>query len=393
MHAMKYFTRSVLLALGILSSTAVRGGEAPVLENQAIGIRLDATSGLPSRIETRLGGSKRQWLLAPARVTVRNETTSSSALLGRTAGDSWQRYGEVLVGSAPLAGLPLKAVQQWSSRSNAAVWEIDFRGDAKRTAHEVTLELPLLSEDSRIFTPTERGVMDIGAYPTFEGLPYAANGWDTGQSWVLPLVSVFDRRSDHAITIALPADENIPHARFDWFDAKTLRLTLAHRGMGGGQPSPLTLLLFAHAADYRAALGAYSDAFPTFFRSPMPRGSYEGTFWYHHIQDHPATDEMARQSVRFIWSSFWFTHLGEYLPDAREWQPYTYAKWRKLGETMTDARIQAFVREMHQRGIGTYAYFNVTDYLPALGYLTPLRPASAWHHRKPYQGDLLPFEV
>ena len=94
----------------------------------------------------------------------------------------------------------------------------------------------------------------------------------------------------------------------------------------------------------------------------MPRGPYEGTFWYHHIQDHPAPEEMARQSVRYIWSSFWFTHLGEYLPDAQPWEPFTYAKWWKLAETMTDEKIRTFVRTMHERGIGTYAYFNVTEY-------------------------------
>jgi hypothetical protein len=32
------------------------------------------------------------------------------------------------------------------------------------------------------------------------------------------------------------------------------------------------------------------------------------------------------------------------------------------------------------------------DYLPALAYLTPLRPAAAWNFRKPYHGDLLQFE-
>lgn len=24
---------------------------------------------------------------------------------------------------------------------------------------------------------------------------------------------------------------------------------------------------------------------------------------------------MARQNIRYVWTSFWFTHLGEYLPD------------------------------------------------------------------------------
>ena len=71
---------------------------------------------------------------------------------------------------------------------------------------------------------------------------------------------------------------------------------------------------------------------------------------------------MARQKVRYIWSSFWFTHLGEYLPDEKEWMPYTYAKWWKLGQTMSDEKIRTFIRPMHEHGIGTYAYFNVTEY-------------------------------
>ena len=537
---MKHLLAGVLAALGILCATEACRGAALGLESPTLNMSLDPASRLPTSLETRVRGSKRPWLANPVRLAVRNEVSSAKASVGNAEGAAWQRRAGLLVGSGKLAGLPLTAVQQWSSRSNALVWEIDFLGDEARAAHEVTIELPLLAEGLQVFTPTERGVMEIASYPTFQGLPYATIGWETGRSWVLPLASVLDPKSDHAITIALAADANIPHLQFDWFDGKTLRLTLAHRGMGGGLPSKLTLMLFGHAADYRAALRAYSDAFPSYFRSPLPRGRYEGTFWYHHIQDHPPLDEMARQSVRYIWSSFWFTHLGEYLPEAREWEPYTYAKWWKLGETMSDAKIQTFVQTMRTNGIGTYAYFNVTeyggaggktgdtaeaarilrekfanalvkdatgndiptwegamamnpgsgyslwpfledqvrrhlarlpevegfvidrldwasqldyahddglsmigerpaenlavpiaeavrgvaalshaagkrvfvnqfyrievlrdvdgvchenDYLPALGYLTPLRPASAWHHRQPYQGDLLPFEV
>ena len=52
---------------------------------------------------------------------------------------------------------------------------------------------------------------------------------------------------------------------------------------------------------------------------------------------------MARQSVRYMWSSFWFTWLGDYLPDAAEWEPFTYARMWKLGEKMSDAKINAFI--------------------------------------------------
>src|SRR5208282_4585859 len=132
----------------------------------------------------------------------------------------------------------------------------------------------------------------------------------------------------------------------EWLAGGTLRMTMGHRGMGGGKPSPLRILLWTHAADYRSALGVYAGRFPAHFKPPMPRGKYEGAFWYHHIHDHPDFAEMARQKVRYIWSSFWFTHLGEYLPDEKEWFPYTYANWWKLGQTMTDDKINAFIHDM-----------------------------------------------
>ena len=122
-------------------------------------------------------------------------------------------------------------------------------------------------------------------------------------------------------------------------------------------------ILFAtHAADYRSVLAAYAGRYPAYFEAPMPRGDHEGAFWYHHIQEHPDFTEMLRQNVRYIWSSFWFTHLGEYLPKEKEWFPWTYAKWWSLGKMMSDKQINAFIDEMHRHGIAMYAYFNVTEY-------------------------------
>jgi hypothetical protein len=171
-----------------------------------------------------------------------------------------------------------------------------------------------------------------------------------------------DPKTDHALTVALPPDSNIPHLQVEWIAAKVLRLTLGHRAMGGGKTSRLRLLFYSHPADYRGTLKAYSDDFPAYFKPVMPRGGDEGAFWYHHIQDHPDFAEMARQNVRYLWSSFWFTHIGEYLPDEKEWFPYTYAKWWKLGQTMSDEKINAFIHDMRAHGISVYAYFNVTDY-------------------------------
>ena len=162
--------------------------------------------------------------------------------------------------------------------------------------------------------------------------------------------------------MALPPNVNIPHLQFEWIGGRILRLTLAHRGMGEGKASSLRLLFYSHPADYRSALKAYSDEFPEYFEPPLARGHAEGVFWYHHIQDHPDYAEMARQHVRYMWSSFWFEYLGNYMPEGPEWAPYTYACSWKLGQKMSDEKINAFIAEMQQHGIGIFAYFNVTEY-------------------------------
>lgn len=68
---------------------------------------------------------------------------------------------------------------------------------------------------------------------------------------------------------------------------------------------------------------------------------------------------------------------------------------RRVAELSHAAGKRVFVNQFYRvevlRDVDGICHEN--DYLPALAYLTPLRPVSAWHHRKPYQGDLLPFEV
>ncbi len=300
-----------------------------------------------------------QWLHGPVQVRVRNEASGAvSALESKLTPIST----ELSPTQHTLDTLGLSVTEQFLPTERGMAWDLRFSGQGPRAGHEVTIELPLLTEQQQIFTPSERGIMALAAYPTFAPAAYAKNAYGDGRCYMLPLVSVFDPHADTAVTIALPADSNTPHLQIDWQNAKTLRLRLGHRGMGAGKPSSIRLLFYTHPADYRAAIRMYSDDFPRYFRPALPRGPYEGAFWYHHIHNHPDFEEMARQNVRYIWTSFWFTHLGEYLPDSPQWAPYTYSKWWSLKERMSDDRINAFIREMHDQKIGVFAYFNVTEY-------------------------------
>lgn len=307
----------------------------------------------------RVARQVQQWLQGPVRVEIRNEVD------GKTA--SFEVKPTTLPADSALPkrvldALGLSVTERFSATERGMAWNFEFTGQGPRVGHEVTIELPVLTGQRQVFTPGERGIMALSAYPTFVPVPYGTMGWSDGRCYVLPLVSVLDPQADTALTVAVPADDNIPQMQVDWQNAATLRLRLGHRGMGGAKSSVLRLLFYTHPADYRAAIKVYSDEFPRYFRPVQPRGPYEGAFWYHHIQDHPDFDEMARQNIRYIWTSFWFTHLGEYLPDAPQWEPYSYASWWKLKEPMSDVKINAFTAQMHAQKIGVFAYFNVTEY-------------------------------
>ncbi|MBN2210557.1 MAG: hypothetical protein JW709_04100, partial [Sedimentisphaerales bacterium] len=267
------------------------------------------------------------------------------------------------ISSHQLDEVDLTATVCWRTDIHGLVMELATNGAKKRVGHEVVVDLPVLQGRQEIFTPSDRGVVLLAAHPSLKPTQYGEfAGYATLRHYVLPLASAFDINNDKAITVALAPTENIPHLQIEWIDAKILRLGMKHRAMGENKASSLSLRFYTHAADYRSAIKAYSDEFPRYFKPVLPRSEYEGPFWYHHIQAHPDFEKMARQNMRYIWMSFWFTHLGEYLPEESEWAPYTYASWFRLGEMMSDEKIRAFVREMHQHGIGAYAYFNVTEY-------------------------------
>jgi hypothetical protein len=342
------FLKAALIPAAALSVEPLLRGmatEAATVQCGDLKATLSA-EGIPVRIESGPAGARRVWTDSAAYVSVRNEVTQVSAS---------PEGGQI-------AALSLKCTSRWSSSGHGLVWDLLLEGSGKRAGHEVTIDLPVLSPGLRIFTPSNDPEAEVNAQPTYRPVPYATMGWATGSAYVLPLVTVLDPQSDQALTVALPPNVNVPHLQVEWIGGQVLRLTLGHRGMGGGKASPLRLLFYAHPADYRCALKAYSDEFPEYFESPLPRGHAEGVFWYHHIQDHPDFAEMARQHVRFMWSSMWFAYLGDYMPEGPAWAPYTYGHWWKLGQMMSDEKIRAFIAGMGQHGIGIYGYFNLTEF-------------------------------
>ncbi len=246
------FLKTALAAASITASPLLKGipAENHLVESGDLEATIGA-DGIPARIQSGSGPSQRLWLASAPTLTVTNEVSSVS---DSPDGDR-------------IKALDLAFSSQWSSSRFGLVWDLSFLRSGPRTGHEVTIDLPLLSPELRIFTPSNDPEYQVSHRPTYRPVAYATMGWYSGQAYVLPLITIQDPRADQALTVALPPDVNIPHLQFEWIGGRILRLTLSHRGMGQGKPSPLRLLFYSHAADYRGALKAYSDEFPGILQS------------------------------------------------------------------------------------------------------------------------------
>jgi uncharacterized repeat protein (TIGR03803 family) len=338
-------------------------GDTFSFEGREFKLALDQNTGLPQQISTFRArpSASREWLHQAVQLTVRNQNSGAMGVPGPQAKRGVPGFGLAYL-RGTLSGLSLVLTQQWSVVRDGILWQCTLSGTNARAGHDIILDFPILAPGLKIFTPTDYGTMDLDSHPSYQAPWYGGQGFDPGNTFTLPLVSVMDPAADCGLTIALPADHILPGFQVVWEDRRLLRFTFYNRAMGGDRPSVLKVLFLSHAADYRDALDKYVRLFPEYFNPGLPRGNSEGTFYYHHIQNHPELEEMARQQVRFLWSSFWFTHMGEFLPPANIWKPYTFTNLWQFGELMSDQRIRSFTQDLKAAGVGTYAYFNVNEW-------------------------------
>ncbi len=347
-----------------------RGGTSDIryIQGSAITCGIDENSGSLCLIESNVGGKTHMFMNGPVTVSVRNEYTNANFLSSaapKITGSDTVAVRKVF--RSKEVGDTLTVTERWSSSESGVSVEFGFEGTGEQAGHEVTLDFPILSPDSYVFTPSERGILSVAVNPSFRPTPYANTSFNESmRHYVLPLVSVFDPGSDTAVTIALPPDSNIPALQMEWMDGKILRIRLGHRGMGQESPSSFKILLYGHEADYRSVIKAYSDDYPEYFQPVIEDGAHDGAFYYHYITNHPPFDEMARQNIRNIWAGhFWSPYFGEFMPEETEWYPLHYTDKTipaLYHQKMGDTRMNEFIHEMLAHGIGTFAYFSMTEY-------------------------------
>ena len=120
--------------------------------------------GFPIRIQSGSGGSERVWLESIPTLSVTNEVTGVSD--SPTGGQ--------------IKALGLGVTSKWLSSQYGLIWDLSFTGPGKRTGHEVTIDLPVLSPGIKIFTPSNDPEFLVSARPTYRPVNYAHMGWGYG---------------------------------------------------------------------------------------------------------------------------------------------------------------------------------------------------------------------
>ena len=110
-----------------------------------------------------------QWLQGPIRIEVRNEVNGIKASF--ESKPTLIPANEATAAHA-LDALGLSVTERFSATERGMAWDLEFSGQDARAGHEVTIELPLLTEQRQVFTPGERGLMALAVYPTFKPVEY-----------------------------------------------------------------------------------------------------------------------------------------------------------------------------------------------------------------------------
>lgn len=334
------------------------------IENANITSCIDSKNGRLTGLHSVGVGTEKEWLSGSWEISFTNTQSGEKIVLDSQL-DSKSLDTISFKLNKPSSGF--WGTAKWNKTREGVRYNLSVNKEGERTEYSCRISIPVNGKSCYGFASTQSGVFEL------KEMPLSINYGGVNGA-IMPLMSILDTSSDQALTVAVAADCFLPKIKM-YLTEDTLRFDFSHFGLGVSKPVEIALVFYSHAVDYRAALKAYSTDFPRWFRSPLTRNPhYEGAFWYHHIMEIPDKEELFRQNVRAIWSSFYFEVIGQFLPmrdEGDEWYPYTYSRtWSRqkyagtdpIKEKMTYNRIRSFTDSLKNMGIAHYAYFNYNEY-------------------------------
>jgi SSS family solute:Na+ symporter len=192
-------------------------------------------------------------------------------------------------------------------------------------------------------------------------------GTSVDDSFTIPLVTAMRDADDTAFTLLLSPEDLTPELLLR-IDGSAVTLARLFQRLDPSathvQPLQFTMMLRAHAADWRPALKFWADAFPSFVLPHVPDVSqFDGLGGYSWIAPNNAS---YAQSVGF--KTNWDLS-GTFMPYDGLFAPYQ-SSWLNLGPinaglpqyNVTYALIEDFYQKVQAAGLNSLSYFDVGNW-------------------------------
>lgn len=260
--------------------------------------------------------------------------------------------------------------------------------DYPGTAH-VYLVVPVLGQDRSVFFPQNEAPLEP---EDFHHLRYIYGGdqfrSELGRALSLPLVTFYRRGSGAGITCASPAGAPVPAIWYSMFhEAEKISFVLRHVNfrLDRHHPVEVRLHLLSHGDGYKEGLSWYRNRYRQYFTVKNEAVyKHEGAMLCS-CQLHKDESIKVWKSQGFSWQELHanlFPFYGVYSPGEEEWEPLTtkhcvrtldldrlaglnprgleYDVLPNYGneERMSKEKIRAYIRKLHQNGVGAFIYIN-----------------------------------
>ena len=205
----------------------------------------------------------------------------------------------------------------------------------------------------------------------------------------IPMATVFDETADIGFTFSGHIEMPLPPLRFRTSPANSMA-TLDRKiiKLAPGESRHVRSYMLCHAGCWRPGLAWVREKFSRFFMIPEDQvASTHGCFVTTSIGDESLCRQFVREGVKNVELHYDYPHLGKYCPDGEPWTTAVDDKWVVVKKTTdpqapeedapyeqivdymkgvvkavgTVDRTRRFIRELKNRGISLFYYFQATE--------------------------------
>ncbi|MGQ9823322.1 MAG: hypothetical protein ACUVQK_15830 [Thermogutta sp.] len=269
------------------------------------------------------------------------------------------------------SGRACRSVETFTMEADCLTWQVRIEGED--AAWSTPIETRLTTSRPETFrvwaawgagpAPTKFGWNDPLVPRPWDDLRLVYGGSAHSDPWAmsLPLVTLLSQGEDSALSLVCSPEDVTLDAFVAVSRSGEVVFTRDKLRISSRRPVQFTMHLVPHPADWRAALQWMVRRYPEFFESPNARAAaLGGCGAYSRSPLENELDKAKRMGFRVNWlASFDVPYMGMFLPPVKS----DDETWTAIfGDQTSIASMRAGIRKLHEAGLYTLHYFNVTEF-------------------------------